>query len=814
MPMTSHDRDHHPDDRAAGHPDSHRAGTADTADSAGSGGGATTGHTPTATHRGVNPVANRFDHPKVGKRKTVAAGIGGVYHAMQHAIPAHGLLPLVTINKHKGIDCPGCAWPEPDQADLNIAEFCENGAKAVAEETTPDRADRDFWASYTVEELRDKTDHWLGKRGRITEPLLYDRSSGDGHYRPVSWSTAFGIIADQLRRTAPEEAVFYTSGRASNEAAYVFQLLARRMGSNNLPDCGNMCHESTSSALSEAVGLGKGSVVMDDIHTTDLLISVGQNPGTNHPRALTAYTRCKENGGRIIAVNPMPEAGLMNFREPQDPRTLVGGKHRICDDYLQVRLDGDRAFFQAVNKELIRRDALDHDFIDRFTTGFEETREHLLGLDDDELLRGCGLTRDDVLRTVDAIEKAQSVIITWTLGVTQHRDAVYTIREMVNTLLLTGNIGKPGAGTAPLRGHSNVQGNRTVGIWEKMPAHFLEALQDRFGFDVPRENGMDTVAALQAMRDGRTRFFMSLGRNLVRVASDTSAVEQGMSSNELTVHLSTKPNGSHAWPGEKSLILPVRARTDRDLQRSGPQQVTVEDSAGKVHASIGHRRANEDLDLRSEVDIICSVGRETFGDAFWQPMIDDYGVIRDHIEATIDGFEGYNERIERPGGFYLPNGPRERRFTTPDGKAHITLNPTNVLEVPDGHLLLSTVRSHDQYNSTIYGLNDRYRGIANGRRVVFVNPADLRAQGLRDGDMVDIVSVWDDGERRAPNFRVVAYDHAKGCVSTYFPEANVLIPLDHVARDSNTPVSKSMVVRLEPLGRRAKDMPALAAAEK
>lgn len=762
----------------------------------------------------VNPTANRFDHPKVSKKKDTAAGYSAVFHAMTHAVPNRGLLPLITMNKPGGVDCPGCAWPEPDHHDLNIQEYCENGAKAIAEETTSDRADRDFWARYTIEELREKTDHWLGKRGRITEPMLYDRSSGDEHYRPVSWERAFEIIRDQLTTTAPEEAVFYTSGKASNEAAYAYQLLARRMGSNNLPDCGNLCHETTGTALSATLGLGKGSVTIDDIHTTDLFISVGQNPGTNHPRGLTALTRCKENGGKIIAINPMPEAGLMHFREPQEAATLLGRKHKLADQYMQVRLDGDRALFQAVNKELIKRDALDHQFIERFTSGFEETKKHLLSLDDRELEVASGISRKEILAMVEKIVDADTMVISWTLGVTQHVDAVATIQEMVNTLLLTGNIGKPGVGTAPLRGHSNVQGNRTVGIWEKMPEHFLQALQDHFGFDVPREHGHDTVDSLRAMRDGKVKFFMSLGGNLVRVASDTGVVERGMAANELTVHLSTKPNGSHAWPGEKSLILPVRARTDKDMQAGGHQGITVEDSVGKVHISYGHRTANDDLDLRSEVDIICSIGRETFGDDFWQPMIDDYGVILDHIEATIAGFEDYNRRLEKPGGFYLPNGPRERTFNTDDGKAHITVNPVNAVQVPEGHFMMNTVRSHDQYNSTIYGLNDRYRGIKNGRRVVFVNPQDLREQGLKDGDMVDLVSEWHGEVRRAPNFRVVAYDHARGCVSTYFPEANQLIPLDHTVKGSNTPVSKSTIIRMEPLGKTASDMPEMAAADK
>lgn len=762
----------------------------------------------------VNPIANRYDHPDIAEAETVATGIPALLHTMVHVLPNNAAPSLLTINKHKGFDCPGCAWPEPDQADLNIVEFCENGAKAVAEETTPKKAGPEFWARYTVEDLREKTDHWLGKVGRITEPMLYDRDSGDGHYRPVSWEKAFSIIAGQLRATAPEEAVFYTSGRASNEAAYVFQLLGRRTGTNNLPDCSNMCHESTGAALSATLGLGKGSVTMNDIHSTDLLISVGQNPGTNHPRALTAFSRCKENGGRILAVNPIPETGLMNFREPQSVKTYLGHKEKIADDYLQVRLDGDRALFLAVNKELVRRDAVDHAFIDQFTSGFDELRDHLLSLDDNELAAGHGIPRAQILSTVDEIVRADSMIITWTLGVTQHKNAVNTIQEMTNTLLLTGNIGRPGAGTAPLRGHSNVQGNRTMGIWEKSPDSFLSSIEDHFGFPVPREHGLDTVDAVRAMRNGRTRFFMSLGGNLVRVVSDTSVAEQGMAANDLTVHLSTKPNGSHAWPGKKSLILPVRSRTDLDMQKSGRQSVTVEDSVGKVHASTGKRRANRKENLKSEMDIICSVGRETFGDDFWQPMIDNYDVIRDHIAATIPGFENYNERLENPGGFYLPNGPRERRFTTPDGKAHLTVNQPDTVELRDGELMMNTVRTHDQYNSTVYGMHDRYRGVRNGRRVVFVHPDDCRERGLRDGDIVDLVSDWSDGERRAPDFRVVEYSHSRGGCTTYFPEANVVIPLDHTAETSNTPVAKSTPIRLDATGRRAGDMPPVPASEK
>ncbi|GGG75020.1 FdhF/YdeP family oxidoreductase [Corynebacterium pelargi] len=753
-------------------------------------------HTPTP----VNAEQNTFDAPKVSKRKTKAAGVPGVLHAMQHAVPNRALLPLLTMNKDGGIDCPGCAWPEPAQSDLNVVEFCENGAKAVAEETTPHRATPEFFAKYSISDLREKTDHWLGKQGRLTTPMLYDRDTGDEHYRPISWDQAYELIAEQLHSIRPEEAIFYTSGRASNEAAYLFGLLARRLGTNNLPDCGNLCHESTGSALGQTLGLGKGSVVMSDFYNTDLIISVGQNPGTNHPRSLTALKKCKDNGGKIVAINPLPEAGLISFMEPQSVKGALGVAEKLADEYVQVRLDGDRAFFQALNKELIRRDAIDHDFLNTFCSGVEETIKHLQSLDDVELERGSGVLKRQVNRVADMVEAAETVVLSWTLGVTQHKNAVYTLREMVNFLLLTGNIGKPGAGAAPLRGHSNVQGNRTVGIWEKMPDHFLQALEDRFGFNVPREHGLDSVDSMRAMRDGKTKFFMSLGGNFVRISPDTTVIEQAMSSQELTVHLSTKPNGSHAYPGRRSLILPVKARTDKDVQASGPQKITVEDSFSSVHASIGKRTANKDLDLQSEVEIIAKTGIATFGDDFWQPMIDDYSVIRDHIEATINGFERYNERINIPGGFFLPNGPRERIFNTSDGKAQLTVNETNVIDLPHGAFLLSTVRSHDQYNSTIYGLDDRYRGISNGRRVVFVSPEDCRERKLHHGDLVNIVSEYDGVRRIAPNFRIVEYQTAKDCVTAYFPEANAVIPLSESAEHSNTPISKSVVVRLEPVG--------------
>ncbi len=753
------------------------------------------------------PPTGDFDDAglEVSEPKTWAAGMPGVTAALRHSYEQMGVrrtaLTLLRVNQKDGFDCPGCAWPEGDRR--HVAEFCENGAKAVAEEATTRRVTREFFARHTVAELAEKSDHWLGQQGRLTEPML--KRAGSQHYEPVSWVEAFGLLAAELNALdSPDEAVFYTSGRTSNEAAFAYQLFVRACGPTNLPDCRNMCHESSGSALSETIGIGKGTVLLDDFDRADLIFVVGQNPGTNHPRMLAALERAKKKGARIVAVNPLPEAGLMRFKNPQRPSGITGQGSVLADRFLQIRLNGDLALFQALNRMLLESDApgaVDRAFIDAHTHGFEAFEKHVLALDWDDVLEATGLTRGEIAAALDDVLRAERIIVCWAMGLTQHRNSVPTIREIVNFLLLRGNIGRPGAGVCPVRGHSNVQGDRTMGIWERPKPEFLDALAAEFRFEPPREHGVDTVEAIRAMRDGRAKVFLGMGGNFVRATPDSAVTEAALRSCRLTAHVSTKLNRSHAETGELALVLPTLGRTERDEQESGPQFVSVEDSMGMVHASRG-RLAPASPRLLSEVSIVCRLAKAALpGSGIdWDAMERDYDVIRDHISRVVPGFDRYNERIREPGGFTLPNPPRdERRFPTATGRANLTVNELEVLRVPEGRLLLQTVRSHDQYNTTVYGLDDRYRGVKAGRRVVFVNPADLSRLGLEDGAMVDLVSEWEDGvERRAPSFRAVAYPTAPGCAAAYFPETNVLVPLDSTAEVSNTPTSKSVVVRLEP----------------
>lgn len=742
---------------------------------------------------------------EVGGAPDAVAGITAVAVSMKRAVEQMGVTrtarTLLRLNQADGFDCQGCAWPDPDPSHRHTAEFCENGAKAVTEEATRRHIGRAFFAAHPMAELREKTDYWLGQQGRITEPMVL--REGGTHYEPITWDQADALMARHLNGLAsPDEAVFYTSGKTSNEAAFAYQLFVRAFGTNNLPDCSNMCHESSGTALSETVGSGKGSVSLEDIHQAELIVVVGQNPGTNHPRMLGALERAKGNGARIISVNPLREAGLVRFKNPQKPRGLVGAGTVLADLHLPVRVNGDLALFQAIGALLLEYGALDRDFIDQYTHGFDEWVAHLRDLDWDAVHRATGLTRDQIDEAARMFRDSRATVVCWAMGITQHRNSVATIKEVVNVVLMQGNIGKPGAGLCPVRGHSNVQGDRTMGIWERVPPHFLDALRDEFGFEPPRAPGFDTVEAIRALRDGAARVFVGMGGNFVSAAPDTEITEQAMRNADLTVHVSTKLNRSHVVTGREALILPALGRSEQDLTGGREQRVTVEDSMSAVHASKGPLKPAS-KHLRSEVDIVCSLALATLGADHVVPWADfraDYAEIRRRIARVVPGCAAYDEKVDRPGGFVLPHPPRDSRtFETKVGKAVFSASPLDVLHVPEGRLLLQTLRSHDQFNTTIYGLDDRYRGISGGRRVVFVHPDDVTALGLTDGAMVDLVSEWQDGsERTAPSFRVVPYDQPRGCAAAYYPETNPLVPLDSVAEGSNTPTSKSVVVRLEP----------------
>ncbi|GGM25997.1 FdhF/YdeP family oxidoreductase [Promicromonospora citrea] len=754
---------------------------------------------------------------RIGPPRTSAAGVPGVVHGLAHVLDeagvARGLRTLPVLNQHGGFDCPGCAWPEPGKPHL--AEFCENGAKAIAEEATRKRADAAFFAEHPISELATWTDHRLGKAGRLTEPML--RDEGSDHYRPVSWDEALDLVAGELRGLgSPDQAAFYTSGRTSNEAAFLYQLLARKIGTNNLPDCSNMCHESSGTALTETLGIGKGSVSLEDITDhADLVVVVGQNPGTNHPRMLTALEHAKERGARIVAINPLPEAGLQTFKNPQRVKGVVGAGTKLADRFLQVRLAGDLALFQAVNRLLLEADddartaghpgVLDRAFIAEHTSGFERAAAAWRALDWADVDAATGLDRSEIEGFVEDVLAAKNVVVCWAMGLTQHKQSVATIREVVSFLLLRGNVGRPGAGACPVRGHSNVQGDRTMGIWERPTPAFLDALAAEFGFEPPREPGYDVVETVRALRDGHLRVFMAVGGNFAAATPDSAVTEAALREVPLTVHVSTKLNRSHVLPGRRSLVLPCLGRTERDLTGGREQVVTVEDSMSVVHTSRG-RLAPASASLRSETAILCDLARRTLGPEDptpWEEFATDYARVRDAISRVVPGFEDFERRVAEPGGFVLPHPPRDARvFPTTTGKANFTVNELEVVRVPEGRLLLQTVRSHDQFNTTVYGLDDRYRGVRNGRRVVFVHPDDLTERGFADGDTVHLVSEWPDAdgaitERRAEGFRAVSFPTARGCAAAYFPETNVLVPLDHTADQSNTPASKSVVIRLE-----------------
>ncbi|MFJ3624492.1 FdhF/YdeP family oxidoreductase [Streptomyces albidoflavus] len=758
----------------------------------------------------MSGIEDPVDDLSVTPPKTWATGVPAVTHALEYALGQTSVrrtaLTLLNINQAKGFDCPGCAWPEPAPGKRHRNEYCENGGKHIADEATSRRVTAGFFREHSIAELDAKSDYWLNQQGRLTEPMV--KRPGATHYEPVGWDEAFGILADELRSLAsPDEALFYTSGRLNNEAAFLLQLFARAYGTNNLPDCSNMCHESSGSALGETLGIGKGSVSLDDIHEADLVFVVGQNPGTNHPRMLSALEETKRNGGQVVAVNTLPEAGLMRFKHPQKARGVIGRGTEIADQFLHIRAGGDLALFQALNLLLLEAEdeapgtVLDHAFIASDTTGFEAFAEHARKTRWEDVLEATGLTREEIEEVHRRVLAGRKVIVCWAMGLTQQKHGVPSIREIVNFLLLRGSIGRPGAGVCPVRGHSNVQGDRTMGVWERMPQEFLDALGREFSFTPPAHHGLDAVDSIRAMRDGRASFFLGVAGNFVRATPDSEVTEAALRRCRLTAQISTKLNRSHTVCGETALILPTLGRSDRDVQEGGLQFYTVEDSMSEVHASRG-RLAPASPHLLSEVAIISRLAHRTLGDEPaipWEEFERDYGTIRDRISRVVPGFEEFNARVDRPGGFTLPNPVNQGVYPTPSGKAVFTRNEFTMLRAPEGHLILQTLRSHDQWNTVPYAMNDRYRGIHNARRVVLVNPADLAALGLADRDLVDLVGVWEDGrERRAPAFRVVSYPTSPGSAAAYYPETNVLVPLDSVADISNCPTSKGVVVRLEP----------------
>ncbi len=744
---------------------------------------------------------------RVGEPKTAAAGFTAVVKSMEHVWGEAGFFrgtrALMLLNQSSGYDCPSCAWPDPDH-DRSSAEFCENGAKAVAWEADTRKIGREFFAKLSVEELAKQSDYWHGQQGRLIEPLVL--RPGATHYEPITWDDAFTLIADELNALAsPDEALFYTSGRASNEAAFLYQLFVRQFGTNNLPDCSNMCHESSGSALGPTIGIGKGTVKLDDFEKAQLILIIGQNPGTNHPRMLSALLKAKRAGCQIVSVNPLAEAGLIAFHNPQEARGMLGYGTPLTDEYLKVRIGGDAALLQGFLKALFVLDAekpgsvIDRAFVAEYTEGFPELRIAIEAVTWDFITEQSGITREQIEDVARRIAAAERIICCWAMGLTQNPNAVGTIRDVVNVMLLRGAIGKVGAGLCPVRGHSNVQGDRTMGIFEKPSMDFLDSLGKEFGFDPPRVHGFDTVEAIRAMRDGRGKVFFALGGNFLSATPDTAATAAALRNCRLTAHVSIKLNRSHLVPGRTALILPCLGRTEIDRQANGMQFVTTENSMGVVQKSQG-RLPPASSRLLSEPAIVANLAVATLAKRTatdWLGLVANYDRIRERIERVIPGFKDYNQRVRQPGGFYLPNGPRDRNFTTPDGKAHFTVNPARTNHLEPGQLVMMTIRTHDQFNTTVYGLDDRYRGISQGRRVVFMNAEDIRERGLKAGDVVDLVSHFRGETRLAPRFVVVEYDIPRRSAATYFPETNVLVPLDSVAETSNTPTSKYIVITVQ-----------------
>jgi molybdopterin-dependent oxidoreductase alpha subunit len=741
--------------------------------------------------------------PEQTKTPKAAGGAPSIIAAVKAISEEMGLVrgvrTMLKVNQTGGVDCPGCAWPEPDRERSHF-EFCENGAKHIADEATTKRVTPEFFQQWSVAELLQQSDQWLNAQGRLTHPMLLHR--GASHYEPVGWDDAFELLAGELNSlNYPDQAIFYTSGRTSNEAAFLYQLFVRQFGTNNLPDCSNMCHESSGAALGETIGVGKGTVTLEDFDHAQAIFVIGQNPGTNHPRMLTSLERARRRGCKLVHINPLPEVGMTRFKHPQDVIGLLGFGTELADLFLQVRINGDVALLKGIAKAVLaREEALDQDFIAQHTTGFDEFISALQAVSWNEIVEQSGVSKEKIEQAAQIFAESERTIFCWAMGLTQHRNAVANIQEIVNLMLLRGQIGKPGAGLCPVRGHSNVQGDRTVGIWERPTEAFLDRLGEAFDFEPPRNHGFDTVRAIQAMHEGQGKVFFALGGNFLSATPDTDFTAAALRRCRLTAHVSTKLNRSHLITGERALILPCLGRTETDVQADKPQFVTTENSMGVVQISRG-RLEPASTEILSEPQIVARLARATLEHRTtvdWEELANDYDKIRDVIERVIPGFDDYNRRVREPGGFYLPNAARNRVFNTKTGKAQFTVHELPEHDLGPGQFLMMTIRSHDQFNTSVYTENDRYRGISDGRRVVFLNEEDIAAAGLRAQQVVDLVSHFEGEERIARRFVVVPYDIPRRCAATYFPEANVLVPVRNVALKSNTPVSKSVVISIRP----------------
>jgi len=753
--------------------------------------------------------------PRLDRPSAAAAGLPAVAKTAKLVGSmglGRGIRALLQVNQSDGFDCQSCAWPSPD-GERHVFEFCENGAKAVADEATPRRVDRDFFARYSIAELAAQTDHWLNAQGRLVEPLVL--WPGATHYAPITWADAFALLARELHALpSPDAAAFYTSGRTSNEAAFLWQLFVRTFGTNNLPDCSNMCHESSGVALGESIGIGKGTVKLEDFERADAIFVIGQNPGTNHPRMLSALAAAKARGARLVSINPLPEVGLERFKNPQDflnPikvfKTLAGEGERLSDLWLQPRIGGDLALFKGIIKAMLEADAaapgrvVDEAFISQHTHGFEALVADVQSAAWSTIVTASGVEEASIREAAAIAAGSRATIACWAMGLTQQPEAVATIQQVVNFLLLGGNVGRPGAGVCPVRGHSNVQGDRTMGICERMPDAWLDRLDAEFGLKSPRRHGLDTVDTIQAMQAGRVTVFVAMGGNFLSATPDTEFTAAALRRCSITAHVATKLNRAHLVTGRTALILPCLGRSERDLQITGEQFVTTEDSMGIINSSRGKLTPTSPL-LLSEPAIVCGLAEAMLGtrepEIPWRDFAGNYDLIRDRIGRVVPGFEDYANRVKR-GPFYLPNAPRDHReWRTPNRRANFIVAPIPSPAISPGEFVMMTIRTHDQFNTTVYGLDDRYRGVFGGRRVVFMHEADIAAAGLQAGQRVDLTNRHGGVERIARAFMVAPYRIPRGCVATYFPEANVLVPIDSVAAKSNTPTSKFVIVRIAP----------------